>query len=539
MTNKVIFQYWKKNYIKKNFQNNYLSTFHKSLKQAQVKANKKEYGLTSIYTGKILTKYDGIIKANGLNSVKLGELVYVRRLKQSTTDNTVTVTKLYGLVFNLTKLETGIMFFGSTKSIAIGQIIYRSYKRLKIPVGSKLLGRIVDSLGTPLDGQGNASTLGNMKSLTEKKGPGIITRGSVNQPLHTGVLVIDCLFPIGRGQRELIIGNKQTGKTSIALTSILSQNIDTDLKKKKQYLYCVYVTKGQRKSSIAKIYSIFKKTNALKYTTIVSATADDSANLQFLAPYSGCTIAEYFRDRGKDALIIFDDLSKQAVCYRQASLLLERVPTRGAYPGDVFYLHSKLLERSAKLSLQYYGGSLTALPVIETVGGDITAYIPTNVISITDGQIFVDEDLFLNNIKPGINIRLSVSRIGSKAQILPVKKLASTFKNALIEYDEFKRFEVFDGVSATIKQIIHRGKRLLEQVKQGAIEALNIEAQLLLISLSTAGFFDKYSILETKNFKDDIAQAVRDNPSLVGLNIYKDLNIDAWNSKLEKVFSSK
>jgi len=539
MTNKVIFQYWKKNYIKKNFQNNYLSTFHKSLKQAQVKANKKEYGLTSIYTGKILTKYDGIIKANGLNSVKLGELVYVRRLKQSTTDNTVTVTKLYGLVFNLTKLETGIMFFGSTKSIAIGQIIYRSYKRLKIPVGSKLLGRIVDSLGTPLDGQGNASTLGNMKSLTEKKGPGIITRGSVNQPLHTGVLVIDCLFPIGRGQRELIIGNKQTGKTSIALTSILSQNIDTDLKKKKQYLYCVYVAIGQRKSSIAKIYSIFKKTNALKYTTIVSATADDSANLQFLAPYSGCTIAEYFRDRGKDALIIFDDLSKQAVCYRQASLLLERVPTRGAYPGDVFYLHSKLLERSAKLSLQYYGGSLTALPVIETVGGDITAYIPTNVISITDGQIFVDEDLFLNNIKPGINIRLSVSRIGSKAQILPVKKLASTFKNALIEYDEFKRFEVFDGVSATIKQIIHRGKRLLEQVKQGAIEALNIEAQLLLISLSTAGFFDKYSILETKNFKDDIAQAVRDNPSLVGLNIYKDLNIDAWNSKLEKVFSSK
>jgi proton translocating ATP synthase F1 alpha subunit len=419
------------------------------------------------------------------------------------------------------------MFFGSTKSIAIGQIIYRSYKRLKIPVGSKLLGRIVDSLGTPLDGQGNASTLGNMKSLTEKKGPGIITRGSVNQPLHTGVLVIDCLFPIGRGQRELIIGNKQTGKTSIALTSILSQNIDTDLKKKKQYLYCVYVAIGQRKSSIAKIYSIFKKTNALKYTTIVSATADDSANLQFLAPYSGCTIAEYFRDRGKDALIIFDDLSKQAVCYRQASLLLERVPTRGAYPGDVFYLHSKLLERSAKLSLQYYGGSLTALPVIETVGGDITAYIPTNVISITDGQIFVDEDLFLNNIKPGINIRLSVSRIGSKAQILPVKKLASTFKNALIEYDEFKRFEVFDGVSATIKQIIHRGKRLLEQVKQGAIEALNIEAQLLLISLSTAGFFDKYSILETKNFKDDIAQAVRDNPSLVGLNIYKDLNIDA------------
>jgi proton translocating ATP synthase F1 alpha subunit len=418
------------------------------------------------------------------------------------------------------------MFFGSTKNIEVGQTIYRSYKRLKIPVGSKLLGRIVDSLGTPLDGRGTASSLGKFKSLTEKKGPGIITRGSVNQPLHTGVLVIDCLFPIGRGQRELIIGNKQTGKTSIALTSILSQNIDTDLKNKKQYLYCVYVAIGQRKSSIAKIYSIFKKTNALKYTTIVSATADDSANLQFLAPYSGCTIAEYFRDRGKDALIIFDDLSKQAVCYRQASLLLERVPTRGAYPGDVFYLHSKLLERSAKLSPSFFGGSLTALPVIETVGGDITAYIPTNVISITDGQIFVDEDLFLNNIKPGINIRLSVSRIGSKAQILPIKKLASSFKNALVEYDEFKRFEVFDGVSAAIKQIIHRGKRLLEQVKQGAIQAVNIEAQLILISLSTSGFFDKFSITETKNFKNDVCLAVKNHTSLVNIANYKNLDIN-------------
>jgi len=359
----------------------------------------------------------------------------------------------------------------------------------------------------------------------KKKGPGIITRGSVNQPLHTGILVIDCLFPIGRGQRELIIGNKQTGKTSIALTSIISQNIDTDLKNSKTYLYCIYVAIGQRKSSVAKIYSTFQKTNALKYTTIISATADDSANLQFLAPYSGCTIAEYFRDRGKDALIIFDDLSKQAVCYRQASLLLERVPTRGAYPGDVFYLHSKLLERSAKLSPQYFGGSLTALPVIETIGGDITAYIPTNVISITDGQIFVDEDLFLNNIKPGVNIRLSVSRIGSKAQIAPIKKLASTFKNQLIAYDEVKRFEVFDDVSFQIKQLIHRGKRLLEQVKQGAISAINIEAQLVLIALGTSGFFDRFTISETKNFKDDVCNVIRSNSNLIKINAYKELNV--------------
>jgi len=448
------------------------------------KIKKSTVNVKAVYTGKILTKYDGIIKANGLNSVKLGELVYVRKLIKDPNSSYTSITKLYGLVFNLTKLETGIMFFGSTKNIKVGQTIYRSYKRLKISVGSKLLGRIVDSLGTPLDGKGNISTLGKFKSLTEKKGPGIITRGSVNQPLHTGVLVIDCLFPIGRGQRELIIGNKQTGKTSIAVTSVLSQNVDTDLISKKQYLYCVYVAIGQRKSSIAKIYSIFKKNNALKYTTIVSATADDSANLQFLAPYSGCTIAEYFRDRGKDALIIFDDLSKQAVSYRQASLLLERVPTRGAYPGDVFYLHSKLLERSAKLSLCYFGGSLTALPIIETVGGDITAYIPTNVISITDGQIFVDEDLFLNNVKPAVNIRLSVSRIGSKAQIKPIKKLASMFKKGLIKYDEFKRFEVFDGVSEEIKKIIFRGKRFLEQVKQSATEAITIEAQLILIALS-------------------------------------------------------
>lgn len=414
-----------------------------------------------LFSGRILSKYDGIIKANGLYNVKLGEIVYVikssnkelesietKEISKSKTNNNI---QLYGLVFNLTKNEVGIMFFGSTKSIAVGQSIYRSRRRLKIPVGPTLIGRIVDSLGTPLDGFSLSS---EMQSLNEKKGPGIITRGSVNQPLHTGILVVDCLFPIGRGQRELIIGNKQTGKTSIALTSILSQNIDSDLKNSKTYLYCVYVAIGQRKSSVAKIYSIFQKTNALKYTTIVSATADDSANLQFLAPYSGCTIAEYFRDRGKDALIIFDDLSKQAVCYRQASLLLERVPTRGAYPGDVFYLHSKLLERSAKLSPQYFGGSLTALPIIETIGGDITAYIPTNVISITDGQIFVDEDLFLNNIKPGVNIRLSVSRIGSKAQIAPIKKLASIFKNQLIAYDEVKRFEVFDDVSFAIKQLI-------------------------------------------------------------------------------------
>ena len=478
--------------------------------------------------GLILSKYDGIIKASGLQNAKLGELVFVVRKTGSK------ISKIFGLTFNLTKTEAGIMFFGSTKNIRVGQRIYRTKKRLTMPVGVEVLGRIIDSVGTPLDGLKAIET--KYTSLAEKKGPGIITRGSVNKPLHTGILVVDCLFPIGRGQRELIIGNKQTGKTSIALTSILSQNIDNDLYKKKKYLYCVYVAIGQRKSSVAKIYSIFKNTNALDYTTIVAATADDSANLQFLAPYSGCTIAEYFRDRGEDALIIFDDISKQAVCYRQASLLLERVPTRGAYPGDVFYLHSKLLERSAKLSPKYYGGSLTALPVIETIGGDITAYIPTNVISITDGQIYVDEELFLSNIKPAVNIRLSVSRIGSKAQILPIKKLASTFKNQLISYDDMKRFEVFDGVSDSIKKIIHRGKRLLEQVKQGAVEPINIEAQLYLISLGTVGFFDNFSISETKNFKDDITKIIKSNSNVVNIDIYKDLNIEAWNTKILRVW---
>jgi proton translocating ATP synthase F1 alpha subunit len=518
---------WKKKYKRK-------TKFHKKYTKLVLKRkffiqNPNTNTDVLLFSGRILSKYDGIIKANGLYNVKLGELVYVRKNVNNK------IKKLYGLVFNLTKNEVGIMFFGSTQTIAVGQYIYRSKKRLKIPVGPEILGRIVDSLGTPLDGF--ESNLGSLRSLNEKKGPGIITRGSVNQPLHTGILVIDCLFPIGRGQRELIIGNKQTGKTSIAITSILSQNIDKELKNAKTYLYCIYVAIGQRKSSVAKIYSIFKKTNALKYTTIVSATADDSANLQFLAPYSGCTIAEYFRDRGKDALIIFDDLSKQAVCYRQASLLLERVPTRGAYPGDVFYLHSKLLERSAKLSPQYFGGSLTALPVIETIGGDITAYIPTNVISITDGQIFVDEDLFLNNIKPGVNIRLSVSRIGSKAQIAPIKKLASTFKNQLIAYDEVKRFEVFDDVSFHIKQLIWRGKRLLEQVKQGATTAINIEAQLVLITLSTAGFFDKFSIEETKNFKFDIVKSLRNNPNLVNIDVHKNLKVFEWSEKLLKAFS--
>jgi len=493
----------------------------KSLSNTQVRDSINEGGL-------ILSKYDGIIKASGLQNTKLGELVFVVRSVNNT------IKKVYGLVFNLTKVETGIMFFGSTKNIRVGQRIYRSKKRLTMPIGTQILGRVIDSVGVPIDGK--KAIEAKYTSLAEKKGPGIITRGSVNKPLHTGILVVDCLFPIGRGQRELIIGNKQTGKTSIALTSILSQNIDNDLYNKKKYLYCVYVAIGQRKSSVAKIYSIFKNTNALDYTTIVAATADDSANLQFLAPYSGCTIAEYFRDRGEDALIIFDDISKQAVCYRQASLLLERVPTRGAYPGDVFYLHSKLLERSAKLSPKYYGGSLTALPVIETIGGDITAYIPTNVISITDGQIYVDEELFLSNIKPAVNIRLSVSRIGSKAQILPIKKLASTFKNQLISYDDMKRFEVFDGVSDSIKKIIHRGKRLLEQVKQGAVEPINIEAQLYLISLGTVGFFDNFTILETKNFKDDVTKIIRSNANVVNIDIYKDLNIEAWNAKILKAW---
>jgi len=285
---------------------------------------------------------------------------------------------------------------------------------------------------------------------------------------------------------------------------------------------CCYRSK---KSSISKIYNIFKKRNILKYVTIVSATADTPASLQFLAPYSGCTIAEYFRDRGKDSLIVFDDLSKQAVAYRQAALLLERVPTRGAYPGDVFYLHSKLLERSAKLSPKYFGGSLTALPIIETLAGDITAYIPTNVISITDGQIFVDESLFIKNIRPAINIRLSVSRVGSKAQIKPIKKISSLFKKALLEYDDFKNFEFFDDVSKSIKTIIHRGKRLLEQVKQGTLEPISIETQLILITLCMSGFFDNFTIKETKNFKKKITKIITKNPNLVNININKDLNL--------------
>ena len=497
----------------------YLIKKKKNLITDIVKKSIKESGL-------ILSKYDGIVKASGLKKVKLGELVFaVRKLNNH-------FYKSYGLIFNLTKTEAGIMFFGSTKDLRVGQRIFRTKERLFIPVGTEILGRIIDSIGYPLDGLKNIKT--KYSSLAEKKGPGIITRGSVNKPLHTGILVVDCLFPIGRGQRELIIGNKQTGKTSIALTSILSQNIDSDLYNKKKYLYCIYVAIGQRKSSVAKIYSIFKYTKALEYTTIIAATADDSANLQFLAPYSGCTVAEYFRDRGEDSLIIFDDLSKQAVCYRQASLLLERVPTRGAYPGDVFYLHSKLLERSAKLSPKYFGGSLTALPIIETIGGDITAYIPTNVISITDGQIYVDEELFLNNIKPAVNIRLSVSRIGSKAQILPIKKLATIFKNQLISYDNMKRFEVFDGISTSIKKIIHRGKRLLEQVKQDAINPISIETQLYLISLSTIGFFDNFTIDETKNFKNDIIKVLKNNPELLHIDIYNNLKFENWFSKIIK-----
>lgn len=470
--------------------------------------------------GFVVSYGDGVAWSFGLVNAGMGELV--------TFENGIN-----GMILSLESSVAGIIIFGNESSIKEGFLVMRRGSLVQVPVGKKLAGRVIDAIGNPVDSLGPVNY--SFYSDVEVKAPGIISRQKVDEPLQTGILAIDSIFPIGRGQRELIIGDRQMGKTSIAIDTIINQaSFSTESEIDSPIIYCIYVAIGLRRSGVARLVKKLEEKNALFFTTVVSASASEAAALQFLAPYSGAAIGEWFRDNCMDALIVYDDLSKHAVAYRQISLLLNRPPGREAYPGDVFYLHSKLLERSAKLSPKYFGGSLTALPIIETIGGDITAYIPTNVISITDGQIYVDEELFLNNIKPAVNIRLSVSRIGSKAQILPIKKLATIFKNQLISYDNMKRFEVFDGISTSIKKIIHRGKRLLEQVKQDAINPISIETQLYLISLSTIGFFDNFTIDETKNFKNDIIKVLKNNPELLHIDIYNNLKFENWFSKIIK-----
>ena len=423
--------------------------------------------------GQVLSVGDGVARVYGLENVQAGETV---EFPGGTN----------GMVLNLEDGFVGCVIFGDDSHIKEGDLVKRTGKILQVPVGKELTGRVVDALGTPIDGKGALNT--SEISLVEKIAPGIMSRKSVHEPLQTGLKAIDALVPIGRGQRELIIGDRQTGKTSVGIDTILNQKKFYDAG---QPVHCVYVAIGQKRSTVAKVVQTLEEKGAMAYTTVVAATASDPAPMQYLAPYAGCAMGEYFRDNGEHSLIIYDDLSKQAVAYRQMSLLLKRPPGREAYPGDVFYVHSRLLERAAKLSDDLGAGSLTALPIIETQAGDVSAYIPTNVISITDGQIFLESDLFYSGIRPAINVGLSVSRVGGAAQRKSMKQVAGTLRLDLAQYREMAAFSQFasDLDPATQKQLA-RGERLVELLKQGLHSPLSVPEQVLAIYAGTKGHFD-------------------------------------------------
>jgi len=446
--------------------------------------------------GLVLSVGDGIARVSGLPYVKSGEMVYIFGEGQ----------KVRGLALNLETEQVGVVVFGNDRYIKQGDLVVRTEQIVNVPVGSALLGRVVDALGVAIDGQPLVST---WRNLVEVKAPGIIPRASVREPMLTGIKAVDSMVPIGQGQRELIIGDRQTGKTAIALDAILNQKTA----EAQANLICIYVAVGQKRSNVAQIVETLRKFNAFNYTTIVAATASDSAPLQFLAPYSGCAIGEWWRDRNAHVLIIYDDLSKQAVAYRQMSLLLRRPPGREAYPGDVFYLHSRLLERAAKLRFveqntdltfpaldalnvtKRAGGSLTALPIIETQAGDVSAYIPTNVISITDGQIFLEAELFYKGIRPAINVGLSVSRVGSAAQIPLMKKIAGTLKLELAQYREVEAFTQFGSdLDATTLRSLNRGVRLIELLKQPQYEPVDIRYQIVIIYAGMSGLLDTLDV---------------------------------------------
>ncbi|CAH2296683.1 ATP synthase subunit alpha, mitochondrial [Pelobates cultripes] len=428
-------------------------------------------------TGRVLSIGDGIARVYGLRNVQAEEMVEFS-------------SGLKGMSLNLEPDNVGVVVFGNDKLIKEGDIVKRTGAIVDVPVGDELLGRVVDALGNVIDGKGPLGA--KIRRRVGLKAPGIIPRISVKEPMQTGIKAVDSLVPIGRGQRELIIGDRQTGKTSIAIDTIINQKRFNDGTDEKKKLYCIYVAIGQKRSTVAQLVKRLTNADAMKYTIVVSATASDAAPLQYLAPYSGCSMGEYFRDNGKHALIIYDDLSKQAVAYRQMSLLLRRPPGREAYPGDVFYLHSRLLERAAKMNDQFGGGSLTALPVIETQAGDVSAYIPTNVISITDGQIFLETELFYKGIRPAINVGLSVSRVGSAAQTRAMKQVAGTMKLELAQYREVAAFAQFGSdLDAATQQLLNRGVRLTELLKQGQYVPMAIEEQVTVIYAGVRGHLDK------------------------------------------------
>lgn len=441
-------------------------------------------------TGKVLAIGDGIARIYGLKNVRAGEMVEFE-------------SGLKGMALNLESDNVGVVVFGNDKFISEGELVKRTKSIVSVPVGLGLLGRTINALGIPIDGKGPLKSEKNER--VEVKAPGIIPRKSVSEPMQTGLKAVDSLVPIGRGQRELIIGDRQTGKTAIAIDTILNQKQLNEQCEETQKLYCIYVAIGQKRSTVAQLVSILTKEEAFNYTIIIAATASESAPLQFLAPYTGCTIGEFFRNTQKHALIIYDDLSKQAVAYRQMSLLLRRPPGREAYPGDVFYLHSRLLERAAKLNKDYGSGSLTALPIIETQAGDVSAYIPTNVISITDGQIFLEAELFYKGIRPAINVGLSVSRVGSAAQIKAMKQVAGSLKLELAQYREVEAFAQFGSdLDAITQHTLNRGAKLIELLKQKQYSPLPIEYQVIIVYAGMRGFLDTISINTIKKFENSL-----------------------------------
>ncbi len=426
--------------------------------------------------GSVLSVGDGIARIHGLDQVQAGEMVeFANGVK--------------GMALNLEADNVGVVIFGSDAEIKEGDVVKRTGTIVDVPVGKGLLGRVVDGLGNPIDGKG--PIVSDQRMRVEKKAPGIIPRQSVNEPVQTGLKAIDALVPIGRGQRELIIGDRQTGKTAVAIDTFINQktvNAGTDESKK---LYCIYVAVGQKRSTVAQIVRQLEENGAMEYSIVVAATASEPAPLQYLAPYTAVTMGEYFRDNGMHALIVYDDLSKQAVAYRQMSLLLRRPPGREAYPGDVFYLHSRLLERAAKMNDSQGGGSLTALPIIETQAGDVSAYIPTNVISITDGQIFLETGLFYQGVRPAINVGLSVSRVGSAAQTKAMKKVSGSIKLELAQYREMAAFAQFGSdLDASTQKLLNRGARLTELLKQAQFSPLPFEEQTVSIFAGTQGYLD-------------------------------------------------
>ncbi len=482
--------------------------------ERQIKGFEKEIDISE--TGVVLSVGDGIARVYGLEKVMASELVEFPH-------------GIMGLVLNLEEDNVGVAIFGEDKYIKEGDIVKRTGRIIQVPVGEALIGRVVNPLGEPLDGKGPIEAT-EFRPI-EEKAPGVVVRQPVKEPLQTGIKAIDSMIPIGRGQRELIIGDRQTGKTALAIDTIINQ--------RDQGVYCIYVAIGQKQSTVAQVVDKLRQYGAMEYTTVVAATASEPAPLQYIAPYAGCSMGEYFRDNGKHALIIYDDLSKHAVAYRQLSLLLRRPPGREAYPGDIFYLHSRLLERAAKLSDELGGGSLTALPIIETQAGDISAYIPTNVISITDGQIYLETDLFYAGFRPAVNVGLSVSRVGGNAQIRAMRQVAGSLRLDLAQYRELAAFAKFGSEldKATQAQLA-RGERLMEILKQDQYQPLPVSKQILIIYAGVNGFLDEFPVESLRRYEAELYQFVDERYPEVLREIEEKKEIDdSLKEKIEKVLN--